>query len=418
MLLGLFGDSDLRVVARRAARTQGTAGSGQRRRVVELAATRLFRNPLSSRYALCARIEPEKETQPMSVSTQARALVYYAVVSADWLPCIKQGRRSDYTARAEPRCMHLRIALAAGLLLLAVSDKVVAQSFVPQGYQLTFSEEFTRLSLDACCTRDGTWATYWCKWNIRNLSGNNDRALKANPSFRGTGGPTLAEHGLVTHERTVGNTLNLYGRVIPILIRSQYYNFSYVGGMISTERTHAQTYGYWEVRARFTNTSRGHHWAMWLIPQDGSWPPEIDMVEVVGENPNRFYMNSHGDKRPLTWFSPDDPSGWHTWGFLWTQNDLVWYVDGVERKRISNYINKPMYLVISPEIGNSWAGSTDGSTVWPMEAEVDYVRVYEVGSAPSYDATAPSIRPTLPRQRARQQKEGAAELGGRAACDR
>jgi chitodextrinase len=100
-------------------------------------------------------------------------------------------------------------------------------------------------------------------------------------------------------------------------------------------------------------------------------------------------MNAHGSgKDELVWFSPDDPFGWHTWGFLWTQNDLVWYVDGVERKRIRNYINKPMYWLISPEIGGYWAGSTDSSTLWPMEAEVDYVRVYKVGA---FDATAPSV---------------------------
>jgi hypothetical protein len=268
------------------------------------------------------------------------------------------------------------MAMAAGLLL-SIPEKVVGQSYVPQGYQLTFSEEFARISLDRSCTGNGTWATYWCKWNARNLSGNNDQALKADPCFRGSGGPTLAEHGLLTHKRTVGNTLKLYGRVIPKVIRSQYYSFSYVGGMISTERTHAQTYGYWEVRARLTHTSKGHHWAMWLVPQDGSWPPEIDMVEVVGENPSRFYMNSHGDGGRLTWYTSSDPFGWHTWGFLWTQSDLVWFIDGIERKRTSNYINKPMYLLISPEIGDSWAGDPDRSTVWPMEMEIEYVRVYE-----------------------------------------
>jgi hypothetical protein len=284
--------------------------------------------------------------------------------------------------------MLVRMALAAGLLLL-IPERVVAQSYVPQGYQLTFSEEFADLSIDPLCDGSGNWLPYWCKYGVRHLADNGDEAIKADPSYRGTGGPTLAEHGLLTHERTPGNTLKLYGRVIPNAIRSQYYGFPYVGGMISSERSHAQTHGYWEVRARFTNTSKGHHWAIWLLPQDGAWPPEIDLVEVVGQQPHRFFMNAHGTgSSQLVWFSPDDPSGWHTWGFLWTEDDLIWYVDGVARKRISNYINKPMYLLISPEIGGSWAGHPDKSTVWPMEAEIDYIRVYELGSA---DITAPSI---------------------------
>jgi Glycosyl hydrolases family 16 len=250
------------------------------------------------------------------------------------------------------------MARAAGLLLLSIPESRCA-ILRTAGLSVVLQRGIHR-----------TFARPWLHWKRHlgdllvqversDVSGNNDQALKADPSFRGTGVPTLAERGLLTHERTVGNTLKLYGRVIPIANRSQYYSFPYVGGMISTERTHAQTYGYWEVRARLTNTSKGHHWAMWLIPQDGSWPPEIDMVEVVGKNPNAFYMNAHGTgKDELARFSPNDPFGWHTWGFLWTQNDLVWYVDGVERKRISNYINKPMYWLMSPEIGSSRAALT------------------------------------------------------------
>lgn len=283
-------------------------------------------------------------------------------------------------------------SVLATILGLFAAGQTLAQSHVPEGYQLTFREEFTALSLDPGCTGSGTWATYWCRWNVRYLSGNNDRALKADPSYRGSGGPTLAEHGLVTHEWTSANTLKLYGHVLPEAVRPQYGGFPYVGGMISSERSHAQTYGYWEVRGRLTNTSTGHHWAMWLNPQDGGWPPEIDMVEVVGQNPRTFHMNAHGTGRnELVWFSPHDPSGWHTWGFLWTEDDMVWYVDGVERKRISNYVHEPLYWLISPEIGSNWPGSPDGTTVWPMEAEIDYVRVYEAGIPSGEDTSAPSV---------------------------
>jgi hypothetical protein len=137
------------------------------------------------------------------------------------------------------------ISVVVAFVLASTPVRVAAQSSVPQGYELTFSEEFTGLSLDPTCSATGTWATYWCKWNVRHLAGNNDKALKADPGFRGSGGPTLAEHGLLTHQRISGNTLKLFGRAIPTPIRSQYNNFSYVGGMISSERSHVQTYGYW-----------------------------------------------------------------------------------------------------------------------------------------------------------------------------
>jgi beta-glucanase (GH16 family) len=200
------------------------------------------------------------------------------------------------------------MGLALGPLLF-MPETIVAQSTVPQGYQQKFNDEFG-LSLDTDCSGNATWMTYWCKWGVRNLSGNNDRAMKADPSYRGTGGPTLAQLGLLTHQLTPAGTLKLYGRVIPTNIRPQFWGFPYVGGMISTERRHAQTYGYWEARVRLNNTSKGHHWAMWLLRQDGSWPPEIDMVEVVGKDPMLVHMNAHGTgKNELVWFSMSNPRG-------------------------------------------------------------------------------------------------------------
>lgn len=297
---------------------------------------------------------------------------------------------AGHDAAGTARAYLVLAALSAGLLLAPL--EVAGQSAVPEGYQLVFSDEFTNLSLDPACTGAGTWGTYWCRWNVRHLSGNNDQALKADPEFRGSGGPTLADHGLLTHERTTGNTLKLYGHALPEELHDQYYGFPYVAGMISSERTHAQTYGYWEVRARLSNTSKGQHWALWLVPEDGSWPPEIDMVEVVGLDPNLFHMNAHGTGRDeLVWFAPDDPTGWHTFGLLWTPEDLTWFVDGVERKRIANHINHPLHLLLTPEIGGNWAGSPDASTEWPMEAEIDYVRVYEAAGVPDVDDSPPTV---------------------------
>jgi beta-glucanase (GH16 family) len=371
----------------------GSAGSGTHdisNHLIGESAMQVARGLPSIRYPWLAKSDRRKVARgiPPTVQTWPRLRRLAAGLAS--LLIVRQVQPRRCVLAASPHSFYLVMGLALGLLLFTPAT-ILALLTTPQGYRLTFSDEFTGISLDPDCSGNATWATYWCNYNVRNLAGNDDQALKADPSFRGTGGPTLADHGLLTHELMPGNTLKLYGRVIPRSIRPQYYDFPYVAGMISTERSHAQTYGYWEARARLTNTSKGHHWAMWLVPEDGSWPPEIDMVEVTGKDPKTFYLNAHGTgKDELVWFSPDNPSGWHTFGFLWTQSDLVWYVDGVERKRIDNYINKPMYWLISPEIGNSWAGPTDNSTVWPMEAEVDYVRVYKLDAA-SNDVTAPSV---------------------------
>ena len=245
------------------------------------------------------------------------------------------------------------------------------------GKTLVFRDEFTTLSLDPQAIGTRRWATYWVGWGVRNLSGNGDEALKADGSYTGSAGPSLSQHGLTTHLLTGVGSLRLFGRVIPSTVRKQFWGFPYVGGMLSSELSHSQTYGYWEVRARLTRTSQGHHWAMWLLPKDGGWPPEVDIVEVVGSSPQRFHMNVHGASgNNLSWYTTTNPTGWHTWGFLWNSTQMIWYIDGVERKRRANFVNKPMYFLITPEIGNSWAGDPTAATKWPMEAEIDYIRVY------------------------------------------
>ena len=57
--------------------------------------------------------------------------------------------------------------------------------------------------------------------------------------------------------------------------------YLYRSGMVSA--LWSFTYGSIEIRARFPH-GPGLWPALWLIPDDLSWPPEIDIVEVFGES--------------------------------------------------------------------------------------------------------------------------------------
>lgn len=235
-----------------------------------------------------------------------------------------------------------------------------------------FRDDFTDLSLDLVPDGSANWATYFVGWNVRYLTGNGDKAYKAYHTNVGSGGPSLQDLGIITHERTAQNTLKLYGAEIPAANQEQFGWFPYAGGMITSELSRWARYGWWEARVRFTLT-KGHHWAIWLVPKDGSWPPEIDLVEVVSGDGN-FYMNAHGTGQDeLVWFAPSDYGGWHTFRFEWTPFIMRWLVDGVERKQRPNYIDKEMYFMITPEIGGNWPGLPDGTTQWPTSAEIAYV---------------------------------------------
>lgn len=277
--------------------------------------------------------------------------------------------------------------------------------YVPEGYSLTFEDNFDppQAATGAQATdADGrlttgqvkagpprAWDTHWVTWNIRHLEGNNDQALKADAAFRGQGGPTLAEHGITLHELTPEGTLKLYAHETPQGLVEQ-FGMPYLGGMITAEESYSQTYGYWEMRIRLNSVSAGQHWAFWLLPDADIWPPEIDMLEAVGSNPSNqsdadyFFFNSiltDPNSDEITRVQPPrGKNAWYTLGFLWTETDMRWFLDGQEvRQRPAMGGDVSLYVLISPEVGGHWVGAPTADTAWPMEAEIDYIRVYREG---------------------------------------
>jgi len=259
-------------------------------------------------------------------------------------------------------------------------DAVTAQEsgFIPDGYQLSFSDEFTTLELDTDGDGSLTWAPWFVDWGVHYLEGNDDHAWKCHESYTGSDGNQLNER---MHEITGAETLRLYGYPTPETKRSIVNDFPFIAGMISANKSFSQTYGYWEIKCRFEAT-KGHHWALWLLPTDNSWPPEIDIVEYVGHAPDEYYMTGHwddgeGHESNFQTFTGADMRQWNIFGFEWTPEEMIWYLNGQEKKRMANFVDKPMYFLMTPEIGSRWTGEPDETTVWPMVGEVDYIRVYK-----------------------------------------
>ena len=160
------------------------------------------------------------------------------------------------------------------------SPKQITHSeFVPPGYTIRFNDEFESLDLDLDGDGSSTWAPWWVDWNVRFLEGNDDKAWKCDESYKGSGQTSL---DVVLHEITKDQTLRLYGKQTPKDKLNIVYQKPFIGGMISANNSYSQTYGYWEIKCKF-DVSQGHHWAVWLLPADNSWPPEIDIVEVGGQ---------------------------------------------------------------------------------------------------------------------------------------
>jgi beta-glucanase (GH16 family) len=72
-----------------------------------------------------------------------------------------------------------------------------------------------------------------------------------------------------------------------------------------------------------------------------------------------------------------DPSGFHTYGVLWTQDKLVWYFDNVEVASAATPadMHKPMYMLVDIAVGGIAGTPTDGLAT-PAEMKIDFIHAY------------------------------------------
>ncbi len=157
----------------------------------------------------------------------------------------------------------------------------------------------------------------------------------------------------------------------------------YTSGMIASYGHFFQKYGLFEIRAKFP-AGKGYWPAFWLLPEDKSWPPEIDILEILGNQPDKVYLTNHYSEngRPAGkggfYVGPDFSAGFHTFSLKWTPTKLVWYVDGVARYQTTENIpHVPMYVIANLAVGGDWPGMPDQSTVFPGKMQIKWIRVYQ-----------------------------------------
>ena len=230
------------------------------------------------------------------------------------------------------------------------------------GARLTFDDEFTRFEHSP----DGSvgWMTRYTHGRTMHdeLEFYSDASVGADP-FR------LEDGALVITARLAANPAGL----------------PYVSGAITTYPRFAQRYGYFEMRARLP-AGRGLWPAFWLLPADRSWPPEIDVLEVLGQAPRTLYVSTHskvgGPNVGATQAVDvaDVSTAFHRYGVNWTASRLTWCIDGrqVADAATPADLDVPMFLLVNLAVGGpgSWPGAPDATTRFPAEMRVDYVRAY------------------------------------------
>jgi len=219
--------------------------------------------------------------------------------------------------------------------------------------QLTFSDEFSGTSLDA-----SKWLDSYP--NGARTHSNNEQQY-------------YAPEGVTFRD----------GKMLFTAKREKRGGMPYTSGMVSSYGKFSQKYGRFELRARFPK-GKGLWPAFWLLPTTTKWPPEVDILEILGHDLTTVHFTNHwrssaGQHRNEThrFQGVDFSADFHTFTLDWTPTALVWSVDGVERHRTSeNVPQEPMYVIANLAVGGDWPGFPDATTPFPSTMELDYIRVY------------------------------------------
>lgn len=239
--------------------------------------------------------------------------------------------------------------------------------------ELTFSDEFD--TLDLWNGSSGTWDSnfWWGAANGSSLTSNKELQWYIDTNYAPTRSvnPFSVDDGILT----------ITAAKAPAAIRPEINNYQYTSGLLTTYESFAQTYGYFEIRADMPE-KQGVWPAFWLLPADGSWPPELDVVEMVGQDPNKLILTSHsnetGTQTTVTSTAyAADTEGFHTYGVLWTEDELVWYFDDVEVARAATPadMHEPMYMLVDLAVGGIAGAPADGLAT-PAEMQIDYIHAY------------------------------------------
>lgn len=268
----------------------------------------------------------------------------------------------------------------ATLASKALSEQDIAYTVpmvqrVPEGYELTFSDEFTGKTVDSD------------KWFFRYIYEN-----------------AKLDHLNDEVGRRVDSALSIKDNALTITATPRKDSELWNTGLVRSKWTFK--YGYIESAVKFPD-NRGAWPSFWLnsgVQFPGhkfsrlNWPPEIDIFELVNngrEGPLTITSFVHGKKaKGETTHTLLDKWGnykpgysfadgkWHVITCHWTPTDSTTWVDGVkivsrEFKWLYNDGGEavPAHILMDMAIGGKWPGMPQ--TKDPMVLQFDYVRVYQ-----------------------------------------
>ena len=178
-----------------------------------------------------------------------------------------------------------------------------------------------------------------------------------------------------------------------LVITATSQNTAYRSARINSKGKQSTALGRIDIRARLPK-GKGIWPALWMLGTNidqNPWPAcgELDIMEMVGNDPTKVFGTVHYNNNGyvksdgfLKLSTGDFSDKFHVFSVLWDLDIIIWYVDNQPFKTFrrspgSVYpFNNPFYFVLNVAVGGQWPGDPDGTTVFPQQMTVDYIRVF------------------------------------------
>lgn len=159
-----------------------------------------------------------------------------------------------------------------------------------------------------------------------------------------------------------------------------------------------QTFQYGRIEARLKVPVGAGTWpAFWMLGENITtvgWPDcgEIDIMEYVGREPDLIMGTLHGPGysgaaglskwNRQTYNIADD---FHVYAIEWETDEIRWYYDGVQYHTVTRAdvgerkwaFDQPFFIILNLALGGTLGGLIHPKTAFPVQLNVDYVRVYQ-----------------------------------------
>ena len=242
---------------------------------------------------------------------------------------------------------------------------------LPDDYALVWSDEFSRDGLPD--------AGRWSYDTGLNKQGWHNRELQYYSQARTENAQVRSGKLLITaHKEKMDSAPDWGGQ-------------AYTSARLITQGKGQWTYGYFEISARLP-CGKGSWPAIWMLGSGGDWPAvgELDILEQVGSDPTRVFSTVHtsagsgANGAGAATRVLDACSAFHAYQMHWTAQQIQFGIDGKVHFTYTNQgtgskqwpFSAPQFLILNLAIGGDLGGPVDDS-IFPLQMEIDYVRVYQ-----------------------------------------